>query len=515
MRNKTNLQDLLLCSIGEGISTVDLQGRATFVNPAAARMLGWEVAELLGKHLHTVVRHTRPDGTPYPEEACPVCASLRNGNAHHVEEEVFWRKDGTAFPVEYTSTPIRVERGRIIGAAVIFQDITARKRVQEQARCHFERLAALRAIDVAILTSRDLRFTLSVVVDQALALLGADAAAILLLNPTTQTLDYVSRRGLLVGGAISTCLRPEVGYAGQIIQEGRAIIDLDFKAVQELHPQSNPMAAEGFQEYYGIPLIARGQAKGVLEIYCRTSRRLDEDWIGFLETLAGQAAIAIDSAALLDDLQRINRELIYSYDATVEGWSRTLELRDHETEGHSMRVTEMTLRLAEKMGVSAEEQVHMRRGALLHDIGKMGVPDSILMKPGPLTSEEWRIMRKHPEYAYELLHPIPFLHPALDIPLCHHERWDGDGYPHGLRGEQIPLAARIFAVVDVWDALRFDRPYRPGWPPEQIREHIAGLSGSHFDPTVVEAFLTLITEESPSCLAPVLGPKRRKQNDPY
>ncbi|HLE26688.1 MAG TPA: HD-GYP domain-containing protein, partial [Anaerolineales bacterium] len=143
------------------------------------------------------------------------------------------------------------------------------------------------------------------------------------------------------------------------------------------------------------------------------------------------------------------------------------------------------------MGMSDAERVHLRRGALLHDIGKMGVPDAILLKPGPLTDEEWEIMRKHPVYAYEMLLPILYLRPALEIPYYHHEKWDGTGYPHGLKGEQIPLAARIFAVVDVWDALRSDRPYRPAWPAEKVQEHIRSLAGTHFDPQVAKMFLTL------------------------
>jgi HD-GYP domain-containing protein (c-di-GMP phosphodiesterase class II) len=209
----------------------------------------------------------------------------------------------------------------------------------------------------------------------------------------------------------------------------------------------------------------------------------------FLAALADQAAIAIDNAALFRDLQRFNQELGLAYETTLEGWSRALDLRDRETEGHTRRVTELTLRLAHALGVKGGELIHIRRGALLHDIGKMGIPDSILLKPGPLTEEEWTIMRRHPGYAYELLTPITFLRPALTIPYYHHERWDGSGYPHGLRGTDIPWAARIFAVVDVWDALCSDRPYRAAWPAAQVRAHLQALAGVHFDPEVVTSFL--------------------------
>lgn len=194
--------------------------------------------------------------------------------------------------------------------------------------------------------------------------------------------------------------------------------------------------------------------------------------------------------------QRLYRHLEWVYSATIEGWSRILDLRDKETEGHSQRVTELSVRLAEQMGFSDRQLVYVRWGALLHDIGKIGIPDSILHKAGPLTEEEWAIMRRHPEYAYQMLSSIPFLLPALDIPYCHHERWDGSGYPRGLRGEEIPLAARIFAVVDVWDALRSDRPYRKGWPGEKVLEYLCDQSGHHFDPEVVAQFFKLIGHQS-------------------
>ena len=195
---------------------------------------------------------------------------------------------------------------------------------------------------------------------------------------------------------------------------------------------------------------------------------------------------------LRDREQRAVLELAAAYEATLEGWARALDLRDRETEGHSRRVTDLTVRLARLMGISEAECVHIRRGALLHDIGKMGIPDSILLKPSQLSPEEWDIMRRHPAYARELLAPIEYLRPALDIPYCHHEKWDGTGYPRGLKGEEIPLAARMFAAVDIWDAVRSDRPYRPAWPDQQAREHLAALAGTHLDPKVTTGFLELM-----------------------
>jgi putative nucleotidyltransferase with HDIG domain len=206
----------------------------------------------------------------------------------------------------------------------------------------------------------------------------------------------------------------------------------------------------------------------------------------------GQLARTFDQMA--EALQEREAELTLAYDTTLEGWARALELRDLETEGHTQRVTELAIRLARAMGVPEAELVHMRRGALLHDIGKMGIPDSILLKPGKLTDEEWQIMRRHPVYVFEMLLPIRYLRPALDIPYCHHEKWDGTGYPRGLRGEEIPLAARIFAVADVWDALRSDRPYRKAWSDEKALKYIREQAGKHFDPRVVEVFLQMLAE---------------------
>ncbi|MBM2851008.1 MAG: domain S-box/uncharacterized domain, partial [Anaerolineales bacterium] len=226
----------------------------------------------------------------------------------------------------------------------------------------------------------------------------------------------------------------------------------------------------------------------------------DPEWLEFLEALGAQAAIAIDNATMFSDLQRSHVELSLAYDDTIEGWARALDLRDKETEGHTQHVADLTLRLAHALGVGDSELVHLRRGALLHDIGKMAIPDGILLKPGPLTEAEWAIMRQHPEYAHQMLAPIAHLHLALDIPYCHHENWDGSGYPRGLKGEAIPLAARLFAVVDVWDALTSDRLYRAAWSPAKARAYLREQAGKLFEPRIVEMFLALMAEEGLSAL---------------
>ena len=351
------------------------------------------------------------------------------------------------------------------------------------------KVQALRQIDIAISGSVDLRISLGTVLEQVISQLGVDAANALVINPYTLTLDHIAGRGFRTTALQNTHLRLGEGYAGLAALEGRVVNIPDLRNRGTDILRSPIFYSESFVTYYAVPLTAQGRVKGVLEIFHRSPLDPGLEWLDFLEALAGQAAIAIDNASLFHDLQHSNQELKLAYDATIEGWSHALDLRDRETEGHTRRVTELTLRMAREFGISGEEMVQVRRGALLHDIGKMGIPDRILLKAGPLSEEERVEMQKHPEYAYKLLSPITYLRPALDIPYCHHEKWDGTGYPRGLKGEDIPLVARIFAVVDVWDALCSDRPYRPAWNKADSLAYIQELAGSHFDPKVVELFL--------------------------
>jgi diguanylate cyclase (GGDEF)-like protein/PAS domain S-box-containing protein len=418
-------------------------------------------------------------------------------------------------------------------------------RFHTESQRRLAKIQSLRQIDMAILGSSEANVSLNVVLDQVVSQLDVDAASVLLLHAHTRMLRYTGGRGFRTATPSRTDWHLGEGLAGRVALERRMIhvpnlerpdiiavdsADPEFK-LPELNPPSDAathsaamdepridaatgsetesaskareaedakptrrsgvLINEGFVSYYGVPLIASGQVKGVLEVWHRSPLRLDEEQLEFLETLAGQAAIAVDNASLFRDVQRSNDELVLAYDSTLEGWSAALDLRDKETEGHSQRVTDATLRLATHMGLYGAQLLQIRRGALLHDIGKMGIPDNILLKPGPLTDEEWVVMKKHPTYALELLSPIGYLRPALEIPYAHHEKWDGSGYPLGLSGKQIPLAARIFAVIDVMDALGSDRPYRKGWPIERVLQHIRDGSGTHFDPQVVEKFLQL------------------------
>jgi HD-GYP domain-containing protein (c-di-GMP phosphodiesterase class II) len=367
--------------------------------------------------------------------------------------------------------------------------VAAGARVREQLR----RLDALRTIDLAIAGSPDMRVTLGVILDHVTSHLSVDAAAVLNFDRVTGSLVHAASRGFRTDEIAKTKLVPGEGATGRAARE-RRLVETKDPTDQAKFVRTELIRRESFRYHAAAPLTVKGSIRGILEIFHRSQLEMSDDHIEFLEALAGQAAIAIDSAAMFRDLERSNAELARAYDLTLEGWARALELRDMETRGHSERVTQHTLRLARQMGIGEGELVHVRRGALLHDIGKMAIPDSILLKPGPLDETEWRVMRQHPVHAYRLLSPIPFLRPALDIPLFHHEWCDGNGYPYGLRGESIPLTARIFAVVDVWDALQSPRPYRGAWSDAQIRDHLLEQAGTHLDARVVGQFLDLQAE---------------------
>jgi HD-GYP domain-containing protein (c-di-GMP phosphodiesterase class II) len=309
-------------------------------------------------------------------------------------------------------------------------------------------------------------------------------------DPASQILEFTTGKGFKNSSLQYTRLRLGEGFAGLAAIEHRLIFIKNLaESIGDLK-RPPPIDNEGFQTYFAVPLIAKGQIKGILEIFHRTAFDPDPDWTEFLETLAGQAAIAIENATLFKDLQRTNIELTMAYDATIEGWSKALEMRDQGVSGHTQRANEMTLVLAQKMGLNSAELIHIRRGSLLHDIGEMGIPEYILLKPGKLTDGERDIVQQHPIYAYKLLSSIPNLRPAIDIPYCHHEKWDGSGYPRGIMGEEIPLPARIFTLADVWFALLADRPYRQAWSREMALTYVREQKGRHFDPRIVELFLS-------------------------
>ncbi len=362
----------------------------------------------------------------------------------------------------------------------------------EETQLRLQRLTSLRTINTAINASLDLRLTLNVLVNQIVMQKRADAAGVLLLNPHTLMLDYAAGEGFRYIGFERSRVKLGTSLAGKAALDRTPVCVLDLSQLDDAALKNDWQNQEGFIAYYALPLIVKGQVKGVLETFYRKPLVSDPEWLEFLESLAGSAAIAIDGAELLEKLRLSNEELVLAYNSTIEGWSNALDMRDSETEGHSRRVADGAVRLARSMGVQPGELMHIWRGALLHDIGKMAIPDDILLKRGPLTEDEWQVIRQHPQNAYNYLSSITFLRPALEIPYAHHERWDGSGYPRRLTQRQIPLAARIFSIVDVWDALTSDRPYRQAWSKEKALDYIREQSGKHFDPQVVIAFMELM-----------------------
>lgn len=404
--------------------------------------------------------------------------------------------------LQTSKVPLRDTQGKIIGVLGTYEDITERKKAEEalrqsyeQTQMHLRCVTILHNIDKAITTHTDLRVMVDTIINNIIELIGIDAVALLVPSIDGKTMDLAAHTGF------AKHLQENFsGLIDQLLEEARNAQNAPqyYTNLQTDEPADKD--STNLRLYYKsgviLPLLAKDQLKGVLHLYSRQAIHFDADWQNFLQALAMQTAIAIDNTEMFYKMEMKNLELSAAYEATITGWSKALELRDKETKGHSERVTDLTLRLATAMGIPNDQLIHIKRGVLLHDIGKMGIPDSILLKPGALSEDEWIIMRQHPLFAFQLLSPISYLHDAMDIPLCHHEKWDGSGYPRGLKGEDIPLAARIFAIVDVWDALCSSRPYRPAWTRKNALEYIQKESGKHFDPAVVEAFLKVILDDS-------------------
>jgi putative nucleotidyltransferase with HDIG domain/PAS domain S-box-containing protein len=472
--------DSVLDNLLEGCQIIGFDYRYLYVNDAVAKQGRKPKEELLG---HTMMELYPGIEATHMFSLIEQC--MKERTPAELENE-FTFPDGSIgwFALKIEPVPQ--------GAFILSIDISERKRAEIEIQNQLRRIQALREIDMAIISTTNLSLSLKTVLEKVTDSLHVDAADILLISSHTQMLEFAAGRGFQTHGIELTQLRVGQGHAGGAALEQRTIFIPDLRDTQEPFLRAALIARENFVSFYCVPLIAKGNVVGVLEVFHRSPLDPDQTWLDFLHALAGQASIAIDSGHLFHDLQRRNVDLVLAYDSTIEGWSKALDLRDKETEGHTLRVTEMTIKLARAAGIPEAEIIHVKRGALLHDIGKMGVPDTILHKPGKLTDDEWDIMRQHPAYAYDMLYSIEYLRPALSIPYSHHEKWDGTGYPQGLKGEQIPLSARLFSIVDVWDALRSNRPYRQSWPDEKVHEYIRSEAGAYFDSKAVELFLHVI-----------------------
>jgi HD-GYP domain-containing protein (c-di-GMP phosphodiesterase class II) len=467
-----------------------------------ARPTSGEINDLLQHKKHLVVEDRTPAVAPLTKVFFPLISQDKVIGALGLasRQAGFFAPDRISFFYAYS----------LLAASAM-----ENARLFEDSNRRLNQMQALRSIDLAILSALDLESTAALILQEAARQIDVDALNLLVLDPKTKMLNSIDSYGFKFNAFQHSLLQVGENFGGLAALERQVVQVRNLDRDPKSFARASHFTEEGFKTYLGVPLVVRNEVKGVLEIFQRREFEPDVDWLGFLEMIANQMAIAIDNSLLLEVLHSSNVELATAYEATIEGLSRALELRDRETEGHTLRVTEMTLYLSREMGISGASLTHIRQGGLLHDIGKMGIPDAILLKPGGLTSEEWETMRQHPIYAYQVLSQIEYFKPALDIPLYHHEKWDGSGYPHGLKREQIPIAARIFSVVDVYDALTSDRPYRSAWTKEEAIVYIREQSGRYFDPDIVQAFMQMVQKghapemvEAPFTTIPRTSPNR-------
>ena len=497
LQNAQKLYQTLFEQSADAVFILDLEGRHVEANQRATEMLGYSHDELL----HLSAR----DVSAEVNQSVDVLSKLLNGEIMKTYERVFRRKDGSLLDVEPHVTLIHDEHGQPFHIQSIVRDISERKRAEAEIQTRTKELLTLYDLSRALADANDLDKILEIVNRQTVDSTHITFARIALLENDHLVTRSVYPVRVLEYDLLMNCEYPidSVPYCKQVLEQDQPVILRS--SHQRLNDSERAILLLDFtQTICLIPLRVHGNDSnssrllGLLmlgEVRKEEREPFTSEKLRLARSIGDQAAIAIDNARLFKDLQLSNIDLSLAYEATIAGWSAALDLRDKETEGHAQRVTEMTHKLAIQMGFTGQELAQARYGALLHDIGKMGVPDRILLKPDKLTDEEQEIMRMHPAYAYQMLKPINYLELALAIPYCHHEKWDGTGYPRGLKGEQIPIAAQIFAVVDVYDALVSDRPYRKSWSREKTLDYIHELSGNHFNPQIVKEFMKMMKEE--------------------
>ncbi len=460
-----------------------------YISPAVKTILGYE-ADVFYQNPQFYLEITHPSERD-------MITRYFEGNITSTQPSIFRLRhiDGHFIWMEQRNVPVLTDDNQLTAVESITRDITERKEAEQYNLRQMERLSAMLTIDNAITASLDLNLTLNIVLEHVVSQLNVSASSVLLINHLTQTMKLVIGRGFHHDPTKFFHMSLGDGFVGKAIRERRIVFTNDQKDFENPANFNSEMMKEGFVSAFWVPLISKGVVKAVLEVFSRKPVEADHEWMDYLSMLASQTAIAVDNAELFTTLQRTNDELLLAYDSTLEGWVHALDMRDKESAGHSINVANMTTQMAVRLGVRSAELEHLRRGALLHDIGKLGVPESIILKPGPLTDMEWVEMKKHCEYAGILIKPIGYLRRTLDIPLNHHEKWDGTGYPGNLCGDAIPFSARMFALIDVWDSLTSPRPYRVAWSRYQARSYIEDQAGKHFDPQITAEFLRALDED--------------------
>jgi PAS domain S-box-containing protein/putative nucleotidyltransferase with HDIG domain len=447
-----------------------------YVNPMWCEITGLTEPELLNTSLWNVINHG--DGGEVRQKYSDL---LRTESGMIRFETSFNTRNGEQKWLDITAGFIDYQGEKAtIGTAI---DITFRKQRENDLELVAKISEALRTD----LTREQVRTT---ILAELMTSLAIDGAIITTMEDREELPNLVRAIGCWQS-VDNRQLKANEGLSGFIVSSCKPYVN--FSAAHDTY-FAFPELITSMVTLAGVPLVTKGETIG--SILIGSGRLMSDNELRLLKTIGDLAASAIHRSDLYEQTSVQATELKRAYDATLEGWAHALELRDKETQGHSLRIANMTIELAKRMGIDEQDLDNIRRGALLHDIGKMGVPDTILLKPGKLNEDEWSIMQQHPTYAYEMLSELPYFKDILDIPYCHHEWYDGTGYPRGLKGEEIPLSARIFAIVDAWDALVSDRPYRKAWTKENALKHLIDQAGSHFDEDVVKAFAQMMADNA-------------------
>jgi PAS domain S-box-containing protein/putative nucleotidyltransferase with HDIG domain len=472
--------------VEESVMVTNLKGEIVYVNPFFEKISGYLLGEVYGKNPRFLKsRYQHPSIYKNIWDTIIAGGTWRGTFINR-------RKDGSFFQEEATIFPVRDDTGHVINFAAVKRDVT--DHIQRE-----NEMEAISSLSSALRIAYDRDEMFPVVLEQIMNLMKVRAACLAMVDPVTNTIIIEQSTGdFSFDNSLHISILQDLS-AG-IIKSGQPYYadDIDPHAGSTMRSCIKITLAMA-----GIPLVAQNETFGVLWVI--RHHEINKNEFPLLSLLGNIVAIAISRAKLHNQTLNFAQDLAQAYEATIEGWARALEIRDKETEGHARRVADLTLELARQLGLTNGDLINMRRGALLHDIGKMAIPDNVLLKPGPLNSDEWTIMRRHPIIAKELLGPIAQLQPALDIPYYHHEKFDGSGYPLGLKQNEIPLAARIFTVVDVWDALCSNRPYRAAWPEDMVKTYIRAQTGKQFDPIVVDAFFQVIQDRPHELIAQPQG----------
>ena len=473
--------------VQDAIMVENFTGDILDVNERACQLYGYSREEFIQMNVREIITESMPV-IQFPE--------VKTNEYYNpaLYETTHQKKDGTRFPVELGGHKFDYGDDRFL--IVVIRDVSERKQSQKEIRDSLKRITALHNIEKTINTTLDMDLAIRLILDEIHQVLKVDACNLLLFNNDLKLLEYKYQTGFRSDALTHTSLRPGEGLAGKTALERKITIVPSLSQEEKNWFIKYLDETEGFEAYFAFPLLAKGKLMGVLEIMQRCPFYPDSTWMDFAKTLSDQLANAIESGLMFHDITQTNFRLKTAYDMTLKKFAASLTAHHIGDSEHINTVAVTSMQLAERMHMRGNILNQIYRGAILHDIGEAAVPNSIMTKQGALTAEERKVMEQHPLKAAEMLVDIPYLKQTLDIPLYHHERWDGSGYPHGLRGEMIPLAARLFAVVDVWDALSHERPWRLAWEEDEILNYLKENAGGLFDPQVVQAFLEMLDDKN-------------------